>query len=642
MDQKLMLSICMIVKNEEKNLRRCLDSLYPIINRKDVELIIVDTGSTDNTVKIIEEYPARLYFHEWNGNFSDMRNISISYAKGKWIFILDADEELENPENLLTLLDNKENEHYNTIRVTVKSLLLPTIQQFAYQLTERLFKNDGKFKYTGSIHNQPVFWEPVLVNSKIQIIHYGYNNEDKELMEAKFQRTATMLKREIKRDPNHIYYRFQLARSYLMHKDIADALKEIQEAYNLLSGKDKEMQLKYYGVLVEYARISYFSNRFEKVIEICEHGITLIPDYLDFYYYMGCAYLELGLNENGFKAIQTYFTITEKYDAGKVDYFKYNKVEIYTYNSKYQEEAAYKMIQYFYDKEKSREAFPYFVFIKDEYKKIPLFIKLCICLKQYENLYDYYRNMDELQYKNIFIDILENEKERIEVSQKQEIEKVFSDGEDVYAKLNKIRTIEEPQPLIREFITKNDISKLPIRLYGEVFYRAIQEGMNLFPTFKKINSVQLKMLVKELIDRWSEAKEYLIKKLKEEKIRENDYQSNRIAIAIAQVILLSEIEESRVNKSNIKEDCILIFDLYIEYGINYINYLYNIDHLRLTYQTLGNQEEKFFIILKFAHEALGQKNIRIFTKHYYDAVQVYPYMAELMKNHHKNVFTDVI
>ncbi|MCC3377961.1 hypothetical protein, partial [Cohnella sp. REN36] len=70
-----------------------------------------------------------------------------------------------------------------------------------------------------------------------------------------------------KRDPNHIYYRFQLARSYLMHKDIADALKEIQEAYNLLSGKDKEMQLKYYGVLVEYARISYFSNRFEKVIE---------------------------------------------------------------------------------------------------------------------------------------------------------------------------------------------------------------------------------------------------------------------------------------------------------------------------------------------------------------------------------------
>lgn len=637
-----MLSICMIVKNEEKNLRRCLDSLKPIINRKDVELIIVDTGSTDNTVKIIEEYPARLYFHEWNGNFSDMRNISISYAKGEWIFIFDADEELENPENLLALLDNKENEHYNTIRVTVKSLLLLTTQHFAYQLTERLFKNDGRFRYTGSIHNQPVFWEPVLIKSEIQITHYGYNNEDEELMEAKFQRTATMLKHEIEKDPNHIYYRFQLARSYLMHKDIADALREIQGAYNLLKGRGKKSQIQFYGVLVEYARINYFSKRYEKVIEICEHGIRLIPDYLDFYYYMGCAYLELGLNEKGFRAIQTYFALVQGYDAGEVDYFRYNNVEIYTYNSKHQEEAAYKLIQYFYDKEKSREAIPYFVFVKNKYKKIPLFIKIYIGLKQYENLFAYYQTIDELQYKNIFIDTLENEKERIKDSQQQEIEKVFSDGEDVYAELNKIRTTEEPQTLIKEFITKSDISKLPIRLYGEVFYRAIQEGMNLFPAFKKMNSAQLKLLVKELIDSWSGVKEYLIKKLKEEKIRENDYQSNRIAIAIAQVILLSEIEESRANKSNIKEDCILIFDSYIEYGINYINYLYNTAHLRLTYQTLSNQEEKFFIILKFAHEALGQNNIRLFTKYYHDAVQVYPYMAELMKNYHKNVFIDVI
>jgi glycosyltransferase involved in cell wall biosynthesis len=81
------LSICMIIKDEETNLERCLSSLIPLMNKIESELIIVDTGSTDKSPEIAKKYTDKVYFHEWNNNFYDMRNISIGYAKGEWVFI---------------------------------------------------------------------------------------------------------------------------------------------------------------------------------------------------------------------------------------------------------------------------------------------------------------------------------------------------------------------------------------------------------------------------------------------------------------------------------------------------------------------------------------------------------------------------
>ncbi|NLD49170.1 MAG: glycosyltransferase, partial [Clostridiaceae bacterium] len=90
------LSICMMVKDEEKNLDRCLNSLVPLLEKVDGELIIVDTGSKDGTVEIAKKYTDKIYFKQWYNDFSGMRNYSTSLAKGEWIFIVDADEELQD------------------------------------------------------------------------------------------------------------------------------------------------------------------------------------------------------------------------------------------------------------------------------------------------------------------------------------------------------------------------------------------------------------------------------------------------------------------------------------------------------------------------------------------------------------------
>lgn len=84
-------SLCMIVKNESAVLANCLDSLKDIMD----EIIIVDTGSTDNTKEIAEQYTPYVYDFEWKDDFAAARNFAFSKASGDYIYSADADEVLD-------------------------------------------------------------------------------------------------------------------------------------------------------------------------------------------------------------------------------------------------------------------------------------------------------------------------------------------------------------------------------------------------------------------------------------------------------------------------------------------------------------------------------------------------------------------
>ena len=103
-NRKPRLSVCMIVKNEERFLGQCLASVKDIAD----ELIVIDTGSTDRTVEIAREHGAQVGHFEWCNDFAAARNASIAPATGDWILFLDADEELSPAEkqNLPALLDS--------------------------------------------------------------------------------------------------------------------------------------------------------------------------------------------------------------------------------------------------------------------------------------------------------------------------------------------------------------------------------------------------------------------------------------------------------------------------------------------------------------------------------------------------------
>ena len=163
------LSVCMIVKDEEHCLRRCLDSLKSIAD----ELIIVDTGSKDHTKKIASEYTDKVYDFSWTGSFSDARNYSFSLATKEYIYCADADEELDE-ENILRFKQLKEcllPEIEIVQMYYCNQLENNTIYNFDRELRPKMYKRLRNFVWNDPIHEQ-VNMQPVIFDSDIEIIHH--------------------------------------------------------------------------------------------------------------------------------------------------------------------------------------------------------------------------------------------------------------------------------------------------------------------------------------------------------------------------------------------------------------------------------------------------------------------------------------
>ena len=162
------ISVCMIVKNEEDILRRCLDSLRGIWD----ELIIVDTGSTDATKKIAAEYTDLVYDFAWTGSFSDARNFAFSKAQMEYIYSADADEVLDET-NRARFLELKAALLPEIEIVQMKygnQLSFGTVYNFDEEYRPKLFKRLRTFQWIEAIH-ETIQTKPVIFDSDIVITH---------------------------------------------------------------------------------------------------------------------------------------------------------------------------------------------------------------------------------------------------------------------------------------------------------------------------------------------------------------------------------------------------------------------------------------------------------------------------------------
>lgn len=162
------ISACMIVKNEEKVLARCLDSLKGIWD----ELIIVDTGSTDRTKEIAARYTDKIYDFQWIDDFSAARNFAIEKATCDYIYVPDADEILDddNREKFLTLKENLLPEIEIVEMRYVNQLENGTVYNFDKEYRPKLYKRLREFTFIEPVHEM-VRLDPVVYDSDIDIIH---------------------------------------------------------------------------------------------------------------------------------------------------------------------------------------------------------------------------------------------------------------------------------------------------------------------------------------------------------------------------------------------------------------------------------------------------------------------------------------
>lgn len=161
-------SLCMIVKNEERILRRCLDTVADLVE----EIVIVDTGSTDRTKEIAAAYTEHIYDFAWTGNFSDARNFAFSKCTMEYIYTADADEVIDEA-NRWRFLDLKRALLPEIEIVQMKygnQLQYSTIYNFDEEYRPKLYKRLREFVWEYPIH-EAVRLMPVIYDSDIVINH---------------------------------------------------------------------------------------------------------------------------------------------------------------------------------------------------------------------------------------------------------------------------------------------------------------------------------------------------------------------------------------------------------------------------------------------------------------------------------------
>ncbi len=277
------ISLCMIVKNEEKYIEQCLKSASLLVD----EIIIVDTGSTDDTLKIAKQFQPKIFQFTWENDFGKARNYSLAQASGEWILVLDADESLyiEDIQKLKEILqktkasgiglkfhnfiDEDSEENYNT------------------HVGVRIFKNHC-FHYQGAIHEQLVPESKAIdihmETTDVRVRHFGYlkSNAGKR----KRERNIPIIQKLLDENPEDSFQLFNMGNEHMSDEDYNKALFYFEKAY-----KNKNTSLSYCPHLIfRRAVCLHYLKRDEESLKILNEGIVLYPQCIDYEYLRGQIY----------------------------------------------------------------------------------------------------------------------------------------------------------------------------------------------------------------------------------------------------------------------------------------------------------------------------------------------------------------
>jgi len=220
--KNLNIGILLLTFNSEKYILNCLNSIKNIAS----QIVIVDTGSVDNTINICKKFPVEIYFKKFNNDFSEQRNFALSHLRTDWILMIDSDEEL-------TYFDCDEfiriakNPILGGINFIIKNLLNNGSEQTTHRYT-RLFRNNKLFKFRFKIHEQ--IRESIeengyqIINTNFEITHYGYNTID----ENKLKRNIELLESEINENDDD-FMKYHLANTLFAKKEYNIAEKIYRE-----------------------------------------------------------------------------------------------------------------------------------------------------------------------------------------------------------------------------------------------------------------------------------------------------------------------------------------------------------------------------------------------------------------------------
>lgn len=278
----LTLSLCMIVKDEEDMLPQCLAAVRGAVD----ELIVVDTGSTDRTVEIAEEFGATVLHHEWTGSFGDARNVSFDAATCDWVMYLDADEVLieEDVDRLRALTGRTWREAFYLIETNFTGSAEDGTSVNHNAL--RVFRNRPEYRFSGRIHEQIAHhlpgWLPERTEiTDVRVEHYGYLGVVRDAKE-KSRRNLDLLLKQSAEGVDTAFHHYNLGSEYSGAGEKNKALEHFRRAWDKLQEDPEKLS---YGFVPSCSARLVQSLRINQCFEECvargDDVLALLPGFTD-------------------------------------------------------------------------------------------------------------------------------------------------------------------------------------------------------------------------------------------------------------------------------------------------------------------------------------------------------------------------
>lgn len=304
-------TFCIIVKNEENKIARCLAPLAPT----GMEVIVLDTGSTDNTVSIAENYTSKIFHFDWINDFSAARNYAMTKASHDHILFLDADEYVEEID--IPAIKKLLREYPDAIGQIRRRNACFASDGISERITidpvERLFDR-RLYHYTGTIHEQITHRQGKMLyvyQIPLTVYHDGYLGTPEE-RRRKAERNNALLFEELKRSPEDPYLYYQIGQSFGL---CGDAEQEY-EYYHKGCSLPLDISLSYVRImLVSYGYSMLHTHREAQAMQLTTYYDQL-SSYADYVCLLGCIYLD---NHELLKAIRAFrhaLTLTEYHIEG--------------------------------------------------------------------------------------------------------------------------------------------------------------------------------------------------------------------------------------------------------------------------------------------------------------------------------------
>lgn len=282
------ISLCIIAKNEEQNIGRCIKSAQPYVD----QIVVVDTGSTDFTVEIAEELGAEVYHHIWQDDFALARNRSLDYATGDWILFLDCDEELA-PVTAPNLRKAIEDERYNGFWVAVVNMF--NNQPYTSFQGFRIFRNSPLHRFECPIHEQILpsvirnSSPDKITQSNVTIYHHGYENDNIN-QKSKIERNLRILQKAMKDYGHTGFIPFYIAVEHQKMGDFAKALE-----YYRISLQKTNIEESYAPAMIRSMLYCFMNlGQYQEGIQFANQYLKAYPRYTDLAYLKGLLYAKLG------------------------------------------------------------------------------------------------------------------------------------------------------------------------------------------------------------------------------------------------------------------------------------------------------------------------------------------------------------